>query len=128
VMIGGVFNSGVLNDPRAGAHFDYLPLTDQWRETALSRGARTPEAHETAEYWLSRAQSIKRVCDAHQVPIQAAALQFAAAHPLVSSIVVGAGKPQRFAQNIAALEVSVPHQLWLDLIDAELIPAHSPLP
>ncbi len=60
LLIGGVFNSGVLIDPQPGAFFDYERLDDGWRERVLDHGVRQIEPHETGAYWLSRAQVICR--------------------------------------------------------------------
>jgi D-threo-aldose 1-dehydrogenase len=128
VLIGGVFNSGVLNNPVEGAHFDYLPLDDKWRQRALTVGARVPKAFESGSYWLERAQSILAICDRHHVPIHAVALQFAAAHPLVSSIIVGVGRSFRFQQNIDAIGMKIPASVWQELRAAGLLAQDAPIP
>lgn len=91
ILIGGVFDSGMLNDPSPKASFDYVTADGKWRENVLDHGVRTPEGHETGAYWVGRALAIEKVCDRYQVPLSAAALQFSAALPQVSSIAVGAG-------------------------------------
>ena len=69
VILGGVFNSGLLADPRPGAYFDYAPAS--------------PEV-------VARARALAVICERHGVPLGAAALQFSAAHPAVTSVLVGA--------------------------------------
>lgn len=127
MVIGGVFNSGVLNNPVEGSTFDYKPLDAGWRDAAM-QGVRVPKDFETGAYWLGRAQAIAAVCARHAVPLEAAALQFAAASPFVSSIVVGAGRAERMAQNIGHLALDIPADLWAELRDEGLIAAGAPVP
>lgn len=128
ILIGGVFNSGVLNDPTPQSCFDYVPLDDNWRANVLDHGVRAPKDHETNVYWLGRANAIKAICDRHGVPLSTAALQFSAAHPIVSSVVVGAGRPERFQQNISALAADIPAALWADLKAEGLVAEAAPVP
>ena len=60
VIAAGVFNSGVLADPRPGAYFDYAPAP--------------PNV-------LSRAQAMARTCSEYGTSLAAAAMQFPARHP-----------------------------------------------
>ena len=73
VLVGGVFNSGVLADPGPGATYDYRPA---------------------APGIVARAQRIREICASHGLAIGAAALQFTLRHPAVTAAVVGA-QPQR---------------------------------
>ena len=68
VVIGGVMNSGLLADPSPSSRFNYAPPPSEW---------------------LDRALRIKAVCDRHDVPLRAAAIQFPLAHPAVASIAAG---------------------------------------
>jgi D-threo-aldose 1-dehydrogenase len=128
ILIGGVFNSGMLNDPSPQSSFDYVTADDKWRENVLDHGVRKPEAHETGEYWVKRAQAIKAICDRHNVPLSAAALQFSAAHPITSSIVVGAGSAGRIKENIQHLAMKIPSAMWDELKSAGLVAKHAPVP
>ena len=65
MIIGGPFNSGIL----AGR--------ETWNY------AKAPQEV------MDRVKAIARVCDAHGVPLAAAALQFPLAHPLVASTIPG---------------------------------------
>ena len=66
VLVGGVMNSGVLADPRPGQRFNYQP--------APPGGHRRAPAGSAA------------VCERHDVPLRAAAIQFPLAHPAVASL------------------------------------------
>jgi aryl-alcohol dehydrogenase-like predicted oxidoreductase len=94
VLVGGVFNSGVLADPHPRATFDYAPVTGPV---------------------LERAQRLRDLCAAHRVPLTAAALQFALRHPAVTGIVVGARTADEVTTNNRLLQLPIPSALWADL-------------
>lgn len=107
VVLGGVYNSGLLADPRPGARYDY----------------RTAEPHRVAA-----ALAIAEVCDRHGVPLKAAALRFAWGHPAVSALVVGARTAEEVRENLAMAQTAVPADLWADLRAAGLLPREVPTP
>jgi D-threo-aldose 1-dehydrogenase len=94
VLIAGVFNSGVLADPRPGAHFEYAPASD-----AVLRRAR----------WMADR------CTAYGVPLPAAALQFPLRHPAVSGILVGARTPGEVTEDLTLAATEIPAALWEEL-------------
>jgi len=69
VILGGVFNTGVLIDPDVYPTYDY---------------AAAPPA------LLERARHLRSVCEARGIALGAAALQFAMRHPAVTTVLVGA--------------------------------------
>jgi D-threo-aldose 1-dehydrogenase len=101
VIAGGVFNSGLLADPRPGATFDYAPVK--------------PEV-------LERALELRAVCERHGVPLRAAALQFPLRHPAVACVLVGARSPEEVEDAVTMAAVPVPDALWRDLRAEGLIP------
>ncbi|MEU8009870.1 aldo/keto reductase [Micromonospora parva] len=107
VLAAGVYNSGLLADPRPGAPYDYAPA-----DQAL----------------LDRATAIRSVCERHGVPLRAAAIQFPFGHPAVASVVVGARNPDQVADNVAMVEWEVPEALWADLKAEGLLPKEVPTP
>ncbi len=94
VVVGGVFNSGLLADPRPGATYDYA--------------AAPPEL-------VERALKIKAVCAAHGVPLRAAALAFPLRHPAVAGVLVGARSAAEVIDAAVHFETSVPDALWEEL-------------
>ena len=94
VLVGGVFNSGILADPRPGARFDY---------------ATAPEEI------VHRARELAARCAAYGVPLAAAALRFPLRHPAVTAVVVGARSAEEVADNAAHLNLTIPDTLWHDL-------------
>ncbi|MCX4537843.1 aldo/keto reductase [Streptomyces sp. NBC_01669] len=107
VVIGGVFNSGLLADPRPGATYDYVtaPLD-----------------------LLSRALDLKAVCERHGVPLRAAALRFPFGHPAVASVLVGTRSATEARDAAAMLAHPVPDALWAELKARGLLPADVPMP
>jgi D-threo-aldose 1-dehydrogenase len=106
VIAGGVFNSGILADPQAGATFNYAPAS---REL------------------IERAQRLRGVCEGHGVPLGAAAIQFPLAHPTVAAVVTGAGSVAELEENVEYARAPVPADLWAELKTEGLIPAAAPV-
>ena len=108
VMLGGVFNSGVLATGAVpGARYNY-------REA-------TPDV-------LDRVARIDAICGAFGVRLAHAALRFPLAHPAVSSIVLGAVSTAEVRQNLDAFNAPIPDALWPALAEAGLLRADAPLP
>ena len=83
IIVAGIFNGGILADPSPGAVFDYAPASAER---------------------LRDAQRRKEVCDRHGVSIKAAALQFAFAHPAVTSVLLGATSAQELDESVELLD------------------------
>jgi D-threo-aldose 1-dehydrogenase len=107
VIAAGVFNSGLLADPRPGATYDYA--------------AAPPEL-------VARARRLDEVCARHGVPLRAAALQFPLGHPAVRMVLVGARTAAEMTENAALNDLPIPAALWDDLVSAGLLSAEVPLP
>ncbi|MGP3984900.1 aldo/keto reductase [Streptomyces sp. KR80] len=107
VVIGGVFNSGLLADPRPGARYDYADVPAPVLERALSLAA---------------------VTGRHGVPLRAAALQFPYGHPAVASVLVGARSAQEVEDAVAMLGESLSDALWDELRNEGLLCSGVPVP
>jgi D-threo-aldose 1-dehydrogenase len=108
VMLGGVFNSGILATGAVkGAKYNYQDAP--------------PEI-------LAKVARIERVCTAHGVALPTAALHFALGHPAVASVVLGAETPQEVERNVAGLSAAVPAALWSDLKAERLLDPDAPVP
>ena len=107
VVVGGVYNSGLLADPKPGAPYNYA--------------AAPPEL-------LDRALKMAQVCAEFGVPLRAAALRYPFAHPSVVSAVVGAANPDEMRDNAEMFEHDIPDALWHALVDRGLLDADVPLP
>ena len=94
VVIGGVFNSGLLADPDTNQTYDYLPASESLR---------------------ARAQELGEIARAGGVTLRAAALQFAMAHPAVTAVVVGARTAQEVDDDVDDADVVIPPSLGAQL-------------
>ncbi len=104
LIIGGPFNSGVLADRD---RYDYQSV---------------PAAV------ANRVAALKAVCQAHGVPITAAALQFTLGHPNVTSVVSGMASKREVEGNLAHLMHPIPGTFWDDLKSRGLLHAGAPTP
>jgi D-threo-aldose 1-dehydrogenase len=107
VVIGGVFNSGLLADPRAGAQYNYAPVSEEV---------------------LGRALALKAVCERYQVPLAAAALQFPLGHRAVAEVLTAARTTAQLNDNIRLFQMPLPAALWEHLRREGLISATVPTP
>src|SRR4029077_4770799 len=107
IVVGGVFNSGILIDPSPGARYNYVP--------ASAAG-------------LDRAQRIKAVGSRYDVPLPAAALQFPFAHPRVCTVLMGFRSTEPLDRNLVWLDVALPSKLWTQLTDEGLLRVDAPTP
>jgi D-threo-aldose 1-dehydrogenase len=112
VVLGGPFNSGILatgTRPPNGrpVYFNYAPATTEV---------------------LARARAIEAVCEAHRVPLKAAALQFPAAHPAISCVLAGARSTAELDENVALASAPIADAFWRDLRAQRLVDEAAPLP
>ncbi len=105
VIVGGVFNSGILTG--GDGHFDYRPAP--------------PELG-------ARVLRLADVCARWDVPLPAAALQFPLGHPAVACVLAGCRSPAEVAEDVRLFELKLPPGLWDDLRAEGLIPGDAPVP
>ena len=72
--------------------------------------------------------AIRAVCDAHKVPLPAAALQFPLAHPAVAAIIPGPRPAAEFEENVKLIRQPIPSALWAELRDKQLLHPEAPTP
>ena len=97
VIAGGVFNSGVLANPRGDTRYEYRRVPDDVRLRALA---------------------LERTCERHGVALAAAAAQFPMRHEAVAAVVVGVRSVEEVDANVSAFGAGLPEALWDDLRDA----------
>jgi D-threo-aldose 1-dehydrogenase len=107
IILGGIYNSGILANPRTGAKFNY---------------------EDADQSLLTRAQQLEMLCRKHGTELKAAAIQFCLAHPAVTVALQGARSAEEVADNIAMAELSVPQSFWRELRQRDLVDADAPLP
>lgn len=101
VVLGGVFNGGILADPLGNPIYDYRPASLDRQATA------------------SRIMAVGR---RHGVPIAAAAIQFAAAQPAVTSVLVGVRSIDEMVDDLAMARLPIPDTYWTALKSEALLP------
>ena len=77
---------------------------------------------------VAKVTALKAVCEAHGVPMGAAALQFALAHPVVCTVLTGPKSPEEFAGILAWWNTKIPDAFWDALADRRLVAPGTPLP
>ncbi|MGA3218178.1 MAG: aldo/keto reductase [Acidimicrobiales bacterium] len=100
VLAAGIYNSGVLADPRPGATFNYQPVP--------------PEL-------LERVLLIRQVCQRYGVPLAHAAVQYVLGHPAVTAVVIGARSPREVQENALYVRSPAPSDLFAELAAEGLI-------
>jgi D-threo-aldose 1-dehydrogenase len=97
VIVGGPYNSGILAQP-----------------TAIQREPRYDYEAPPVSV-LARAAALERVCEAHDVSLGAAALQFPLRHPAVATVIPGLVGEAQVRQTIERMAAEIPDSLWLEL-------------
>ncbi|MGV9708374.1 aldo/keto reductase [Streptomyces sp. NPDC003483] len=104
IVVGGPYSSGIL---AGGTHFEY---------------------QKAPAHIVEKVERIKALAERHDVGIKAAALQFALAHPATVAAIPGATRPERIAEDIAALTERIPAAFWADLCAERLVAEDAPVP
>ena len=104
IVVGGPYSSGIL---AGGTHFEYQKAP--------------PEI-------LAKVERLKAVAQRHGVSIKSAALQFSLANPAVAAVIPGASRPERIAEDQAALAEVIPAAFWHELREQKLVAWDAPLP
>lgn len=107
IIIGGVFNSGILANPGEHATYNYQPA-----ERSI----------------VDRALRIEAICQRHGVPIAAAAVQFPLAHPAVATVLTGVRSPAEIEANARLFQHPIPDALWAELKAEGFLAPGAPTP
>jgi D-threo-aldose 1-dehydrogenase len=100
VMVGGVYNSGVLANPVPESTYNYLPVT--------------PEI-------LSKVKQIQELLLEFNISLTAAAIQFPLRHPAVTCVITGSRSVTELNANIEDFDRDIPDAAWNALEDSGLI-------
>lgn len=104
VVVGGVFNGGILADPENSSLYDYRPAPPEIR---------------------AKAERLRRICAEFGVPLAAAAVQFPLRHPAVRTVLVGVRNAAEMRTDAELLDMPIPDALWarLDAVGEPEAPA-----
>lgn len=103
VVAAGPYNSGILAN---GQNYNYEAAD-----------------HKT----MLRVNAIQKICDAYQIDLPHAALQFPLMHSQVISVVAGARTEEQVALSVSYIQQEVPSRLWQSLKEAELLAPEAPV-
>ena len=100
VIVGGVYNSGVLANPNPGATYDYLPASEEI---------------------IARARLVRDVLAEYNVSLTAAAMQFPLRHPAVTAVLTGARSAKELLANIEDFDRPISDEIWRVLEERGLV-------
>ncbi len=100
MIIGGVYNSGVLANPVKGAAYNYAPVSEDL---------------------LDRALAIKAFLAERGVSLTAAAIQFPLRHPAVATVLTGSRSAAELRANVADFNAEISDSVWNELEASGLI-------
>jgi len=103
VIAAGPYNSGVLAN---GQNYNYATAD-----------------HKT----VLRVNAIQKICDAYQIDLPHAALQFPLRHSQVVSVVAGARTEEQVALSVNYIQQQVPDRFWQSLKEADLLAIEAPV-
>jgi len=108
IIIGSPYASGILATGAIdGAKYNYAPASEEV---------------------LGKVRGIEAVCKRHDVPLQAAALQFTLGHPSVAAIIPGAVSADEVRQNLDDFGRDIPADCWAELKAEGLLREDAPVP
>jgi D-threo-aldose 1-dehydrogenase len=108
IIIGSPYASGILaTGPVEGAKYNYAPASEEV---------------------LAIVTDIQTVCSRHNVPLQAAALQFPLGHPSVAAIIPGSVSAEEIEQNLSYFHTAIPADCWAELKAEGLLRTDAPVP
>lgn len=107
IVVGSPYASGILATGTSVERpfYNYVPAT--------------PEV-------IEKTRRIEQVCKDHSVPLKAAAYQYPLRHPIVASVVSGAGSPAQASENASQVDVVIPEDFWAELKARALLHPLSP--
>ncbi len=127
LLLGGVFNSGILIKPSPNSYFDYSKLDEDWLYNAKNNKVRIPKPHESAEFWLDKAYKLEQACDKFNVELKHAAIQFPYSHPIVASSILGMTSSDQVSENVNFYNSKINKELWEYLKSNSLISNKVPI-
>ncbi len=100
IVIGGVFNSGILANPVIGTTYNYSAAPVELIERAIA---------------------MKELLSNWSVPLTAAAIQFPLRHPAITTVLTGARSVAELDANMKDFNLEIPEECWKALEGANFI-------
>lgn len=125
VINGGVFNSGILAHPDPGSIHSVSSAADaipSWKDNV------TYNYVPAEPDMIQKVAQIKTICDRHNTPLRAAAIQFSLHHPSIPTVVVGPRTVEHVRDNLDMFRFDIPTDLWAELKHEGLLPQEAPTP
>jgi D-threo-aldose 1-dehydrogenase len=127
LLLGGIFNSGILIEPNSESYFDYTKLDKNWFENAKKNLVRMPKDFESADYWLNKAYKLSDACNDYSVSLKKAAIQFPYFNEVVSSVILGMNSTLQVEENYKDYNEKIDSNFWINLKEKNLIDERSPI-
>ena len=115
IILGGVFNSGILIDPSPESYFDYAKLDENWFQNLKNSLVRIPKDFESADYWLNKAYQLKDICESANISLKKAAIQFPYFNNVIACEVLGMTSIQQVKENVDDYKNKIPKEFWYKL-------------
>ena len=107
IILGSPYASGILaTGSREESNYGYACVKEEMRK---------------------KVQSIEAICEGHDIPLKAAALQFPLAHPLVCSVIPGVLKGSQVVENLEMIKLPIPTEFWIELKQTGLLHPEAPV-
>ncbi|MFL2510245.1 MAG: aldo/keto reductase [Alphaproteobacteria bacterium] len=127
LILGGVFNSGILINPSPESYFDYSKLDENWAKNLSDSLVRIPKDFESADYWLNKAYKLRDFCSDSNISLRRAAIQFPYLNDVVASVVLGMTSVSQVEENFEDFNNKISPEFWTKLKDKELIHPNAPI-
>ena len=127
LVLGGVFNSGVLIDPNSNSYFDYTQLNEDWFENAKKVLVRDPKDFESVDFWLNKAYKLRDECHMFDIPLSKAAIQFPYFNDIVSNVILGMNSKEQVEENYLNDNKKISEDFWKYLKKNSLLDSRSPI-
>ena len=127
LILGGIFNSGILIDPNPNTYFDYTRLDKDWLVNANKNLVRIPREYESDKYWLNKAYNLQDACEEYNISLKKAAIQFPFFNKVVASVILGMGSKEEVHENFENYLDKISKNFWIKLKKNNLIDQRTPI-
>ena len=127
LLLGGIFNSGILINPSPKTYFDYTILDKDWIKNAKKNLVRIPKSYESSNYWLSKAYKLKEISNSFNYSLKKVAIQFPYANKVMATAILGMGSASEVRDNFIDYNDKIHLDFWKKIKDENLIDYRTPI-